>query len=106
MREQMGFLGITEKDKELLLSTIDRLLKADKKKPALKGKAGRSRESTLKSRFPSAPITPTKSLVSLKLTRFTIAGHRIQASADFSPMPHPYRHRRVSRLGRTAPGPQ
>jgi hypothetical protein len=110
MREQMGFLQqpfcITEENKKLLLSvspsTIDRLLKQDKKKLALKGK---SRASSLKSRFPSALITPppTKSQVSLKLILSTTAEHRIRASSDFSPMPHPHRHRRVFRLGRTSP---
>jgi len=48
MREHMGFLEhpfhITEKDRELLLSVspsiIDRELKQDKKKLALKGKSG------------------------------------------------------------------
>ncbi|MDR2941767.1 MAG: hypothetical protein LBV17_04150 [Treponema sp.] len=50
IRKHMEFLKqpfcITEKDKELLLSvsppTIDRLLKADKKKLALKGKTGKT----------------------------------------------------------------
>jgi hypothetical protein len=54
MREQMGFLEqpfrITEKDRELLLSispsTVDRLLKADKKKPVLKGKSGQGRRNS------------------------------------------------------------
>jgi hypothetical protein len=60
MQEQMGFLGkpfcITEKDKEMLLSaspsTIDRLLKADKKKLALKGKSGRKPGKLLKKQIP------------------------------------------------------
>jgi hypothetical protein len=60
MREQMGFLEqsfrITEKDKELLLSvspsTIDRLLKQDKKKLALKGKSGTKPGKLLKKQIP------------------------------------------------------
>jgi hypothetical protein len=56
MREQMGFLEqsfrITEKNRELLLSvspsTADRLLKADKKKLAVKGKSGTRPEKLLK----------------------------------------------------------
>jgi hypothetical protein len=90
MREQMCFLEgpfhLTERDKELLLSvspsTIDRLLKADKKKLALKGKAGQSRGNSLKSRFPSVRITPTptKSPVSLKLTRRTLVRHHCGTS--------------------------
>ncbi|MDR2730715.1 MAG: hypothetical protein LBB81_07455 [Treponema sp.] len=60
MREQTGFLEqpfhITDKDKELLLSispsTIDRLLKADKKKLALKGKSGTKPGKLLKKQIP------------------------------------------------------
>jgi hypothetical protein len=60
MREQMGFLEkpfcITEEDKELLLSvspsTIDRLLKADKKKLVLKGKSGTKPGKLLKKQIP------------------------------------------------------
>jgi hypothetical protein len=60
MREQMGFLEqpfhITEKDKELLLSispsTIDRLLRQDKKKLALKGKSGTKPGKLLKKQIP------------------------------------------------------
>jgi len=60
MREQMGFLEwpfrITEKDKGLLLSvspsTIDRLLKQDKKKLALKGKSGTKPGKLLKKQIP------------------------------------------------------
>jgi hypothetical protein len=60
MREQMRFLEqpfhITEKDKELLLSispsTIDRLLKQDKKKRVLKGKGGTKPGKLLKKQIP------------------------------------------------------
>jgi hypothetical protein len=60
MREQMGFLEkpfrLTEKEKELLLSaspsTIDRLLKPDKKKLALKGKSGTKPGKLLKKQIP------------------------------------------------------
>jgi hypothetical protein len=60
MREQMGFLEgpfrITEKDKELLRSvspsTIDRVLRADKKKLALKGKSGTKPGKLLKKQIP------------------------------------------------------
>jgi hypothetical protein len=60
MREQMGFLEqpfrITEKDKELLLSvspsTIDRLLKQDKRKLAVKGKNGTKPGKLLKKQIP------------------------------------------------------
>jgi hypothetical protein len=60
MREQMGFLErpfrITEKDKALLLSvspsTIDRLLKQDRKKLALKGKSGTKPGKLLKKQIP------------------------------------------------------
>jgi len=60
MREQMGFLErpfrITEKDKKLLLSvspsTIDRLLKTDRKKLALKGKSGTKPGKLLKKQIP------------------------------------------------------
>jgi hypothetical protein len=60
MREQMCFLEqpfhITEKDKELLLSVspsaVDRLLKADKKKLALKGKSGIKPGKLLKKQIP------------------------------------------------------
>jgi hypothetical protein len=57
MREQTGFLEgpfrITEKDKELLLSAIDRALKADKKKLALKGKSGTKPGKLLKKQIPA-----------------------------------------------------
>ena len=60
MREQMGFLErpfhISEKDKELLLSvspsTIDRVLKPEKKKLALKGKSGTKPGKLLKRQIP------------------------------------------------------
>jgi hypothetical protein len=60
MREMMGFLEIpfriTQGDKELLLSvspsTIDRLLRADKKKLALKGKSGTKPGKLLKKQIP------------------------------------------------------
>jgi hypothetical protein len=60
MREQIRFLEgpfhITEKEKELLFSvspsTIDRLLKADKKKLALKGKSGTKPGKLLKKQIP------------------------------------------------------
>jgi hypothetical protein len=60
LREQTGFLEgpfrITEKDKGLLRSvspsTIDRLLKADKKKLALKGKSGTKPGKLLKKQIP------------------------------------------------------
>jgi hypothetical protein len=60
MREQMGFLErpfrLTEKEKELLLSaspsTIDRLLKPDKKKLAVKGKSGTKPGKLLKKQIP------------------------------------------------------
>jgi len=60
MREQMGFLEkpfrITERGKELLLSvspsTIDRLLKPDRKKLALKGKSGTKPGKLLKKQIP------------------------------------------------------
>jgi hypothetical protein len=60
MRQQMGFLGppfhITPETRELLLSvspsTIDRLLKADKKKLALKGKRGTKPGKLLKKQIP------------------------------------------------------
>jgi len=60
MREQMGFLEhpfhLTEKDKELLLSvspsTVDRLLKQDKRKLALKGKSGTKPGKLLKKQIP------------------------------------------------------
>ena len=60
MREQMGFLEkpfrLTEREKELLLSaspsTIDRVLKADKKKLALKGKSGTKPGKLLKKQIP------------------------------------------------------
>jgi hypothetical protein len=60
MREQMGFLEqpfrITEKDRELLLSvspsTVDRLLRQDKKKLALKGKSGTKPGKLLKKQIP------------------------------------------------------
>jgi len=60
LREQMAFLEkpfrITEKDRELLLSvspsTIDRLLRPDKKKLALKGKNGTKPGKLLKKQIP------------------------------------------------------
>jgi hypothetical protein len=60
IREQTGFLEqpfhLTEKDKELLLSVspaaIDRLLKGDKKKLALKGKSGTKPGKHLKKQIP------------------------------------------------------
>ena len=60
MREQMRFLEqpfhITEKEKELLLSvspsTIDRLLRQDKRKLALKGKSGTKPGKLLKKQIP------------------------------------------------------
>jgi len=60
MREHMGFLErpfrITEKDRELLLSvspsTIDRVLRQDKKKLALKGKSGTKPGKLLKKQIP------------------------------------------------------
>jgi hypothetical protein len=60
MREQRGFpegpFRITEKDKEPLLSvgpsTVDRLLKAGRKKLALKGKSGTKPGNLLKKRIP------------------------------------------------------
>ena len=60
MREQTGFLEkpfrLTEKEKELLLSaspsTIDRVLKPDKKKLALKGKSGTKPGKLLKKQIP------------------------------------------------------
>jgi len=60
VRENMGFLErpfrITEKDRELLLSvspsTIDRLLKQDRKKLALKGKSGTKPGKLLKKQIP------------------------------------------------------
>ena len=60
MREHMDFLEqpfhLTEKDKELLFSaspsTIDRVLKQDKKKLALKGKSGTKPGKLLKKQIP------------------------------------------------------
>jgi len=60
IREHLGFLEnpfrITEKDRELLLSvspsTIDRVLKPDKKKLALKGKSGTKPGKLLKKQIP------------------------------------------------------
>jgi hypothetical protein len=60
MREQMGFLEapfhITQEDRELLLSaspaTIDRVLSADKKKLALRGKSGTKPGKLLKKHIP------------------------------------------------------
>jgi hypothetical protein len=60
MREHMGFLEhpfrITEKEKKLLLSvsssTIDRVLKQEKKKLALKGKSGTKPGKLLKKQIP------------------------------------------------------
>jgi hypothetical protein len=79
MREQMGFLEqpfrITEKDKELLLSvspsTIDRLLKADKKKLALKGKSGTKPGKLLKKQIPAFYTPPEP-----KLTHFVTFTHK------------------------------
>jgi hypothetical protein len=60
MREQMGFLEapfrITQGEKELLLSaspsTVDKILRADRKKLALKGKSGTKSGKLLKKQIP------------------------------------------------------
>jgi hypothetical protein len=98
MREQTCFLEgsfhLTERDKGLLLSvspsTIDRLLKADKKKFALKGKSGTKSGKLLKKQIPVRTYyaNADKKPGFFEIDTVTTAEHRIQVNFA-SPLPSP-----------------
>jgi hypothetical protein len=109
MREQIWFpeqpFRITERDKEPFLSVspsiIDRLLKADKKKLAVKGKSGTRPGKLLKKQI---PVRTYYADADKKPGFFEIDTVHHCGTYDIRGILHqPYRHRRVFRLDGTAP---